>query len=1002
MKNVVLIVVGLLALNVFGFSQTKSDGSTVESVFKNPPKDARPLCYWFWMGNNFTKYGIKKDLEAMKEMGVGGGIVTNLTSTVVESQNPILNSPWPNHTYRSPAYWEALRFSAAEAKRLGLEIGIHNAVGYSATGGPWINEEKGMQKIIWSKVNVQGGKAISIKLSIPELPINHRWGSNNDRATIFKDIAVLASPDNAEFSFKNIIDLTNKMDSDGNISWDCPSGKWVIYRFISAPSMARPHPVPDELIGKTLEVNKMDSSSNIFHWHEVIDPIKKYLGEYFGKSFTIMHVDSYEAGNQNWTSSFKSEFISMKGYDPTPWLVSMGPLFTENMARNHKVINSELETKAFEWDYSDVVNKLYFKNGWDVAKKIINDNHLKFSWEPYKGPFDIAEGSALADFPMGEFWANQNSAGGISPQIAASARAAGKNIIGAEAFTSIPQNSEWTETPATLKYTADGAFLSGVNKFVLHQWVHQPFDDKYQPGMYMGWWGTHFSRHQTWFEPGKAFINYLNRTSALLQYGEQVSDVLYFQNISGSGDLISKNDFLNSTISVTDGKIILPSGKKYRYMIFPESPEMLPEIANKLKQLIAEGATIVAPKPSASPSLKNYPACNDAIKQIADEVWGTNNAKFNKYGKGYIVTNINAAKEEKLAAFNFLPDYELEQGISEKAIRVIHRHSMETDLFYVVNTSKKQQRLTVAFNIIGKQPELWNVEDGSMSNAPVWYEKEGRTSVLLKLTSLQTVFVVFRKPSNSSDRPRTISVADSASNWSVITAANGKSIFHSNLATTAEVVYVSGKKQTIKTVAKSPIELNNDWSVVFAPKLDKNFSLTFNTLSDFSLNEDKRVKYFAGTATYIKNIKLDNSFVQPNQIIKLDLGEMNNQLAEIFINNKRLGVLWCPPYSIDVTDYLTVGTNEIRIAVTNTWANKIIGDEQEPADFENGEEHTFKKDTVGSPLKAFPDWFINNQPRPSKGRKTFSTWQYYKKDSKLIPAGMVGPVVLKREETVEL
>ena len=112
---------------------------------------ARPYVWWHWLGSNFSKDGITKDLEAMKASVVGGATIFNITSSVMLSHAPTLNNPWPDQTYRSPKYWEALRHAAAEAKRLGLEIGLHNTVGYSTTGGPWIDEERSMQRIVWSE-----------------------------------------------------------------------------------------------------------------------------------------------------------------------------------------------------------------------------------------------------------------------------------------------------------------------------------------------------------------------------------------------------------------------------------------------------------------------------------------------------------------------------------------------------------------------------------------------------------------------------------------------------------------------------------------------------------------------------------------------------------------------------------------------------------------------------------------------------------------------------------
>ena len=122
------------------------------------------------MGPNFSKEGITKDLEAMKASGIGGATIFNIASAVQESHKPTLNNPWPEQTYRSPKYWEAMRHAAAEAQRLGLEIGLHNTVGYSTTGGPWIDEEKNMQNLVSKSVTVDGGKRVSVEISRGRIP----------------------------------------------------------------------------------------------------------------------------------------------------------------------------------------------------------------------------------------------------------------------------------------------------------------------------------------------------------------------------------------------------------------------------------------------------------------------------------------------------------------------------------------------------------------------------------------------------------------------------------------------------------------------------------------------------------------------------------------------------------------------------------------------------------------------------------------------------------------
>lgn len=160
---------------------------------------------------------------------------------------------------------------------------------------------------------------------------------------------------------------------------------------------------------------------------------------------------------------------------------------------------------------------------------------MDLQFEPYGGPFDTVEGAALADIPMGEFWTG--GGGGINGTVVAAARAAGRTVVGAEAFTGLPNRSKWSETPAILKRSADGAYASGANRLILHHWVHQPFDDRYKPGMGMGWWGTHFNRHQTWAKDGVAFYQYLGRCQAMLQAGETPSDFVSVGKSQG-GDVI--------------------------------------------------------------------------------------------------------------------------------------------------------------------------------------------------------------------------------------------------------------------------------------------------------------------------------------------------------------------------------------------------------------------------------------------------------------------------------
>ncbi len=777
----------------------ESINQLAKQFVSKPAMKYRPYVWWHWMGSNFSKEGITKDLEAMKEAGIGGATIFNLASAVQESHKPIDNNPWPEQTYRSDAYWESMRHAASEAKRLGLKIGIQNTPGYSTTGGPWITEERGMQMVVSTKQEVQGGKSITVRLEQPVPPIYEGWGSPKIPATYYNDIAVLAIPKKDSLTEKDVIDVSSFMNQEGVLTWDVPSGKWTIIRLGNAPTMSNPHPLPDELIGKALEADKMSEEQSVYHWTQFLEPLKEHIGEFLGDSFDHVLIDSYEAGGQNWTKNFKEDFIELKGYDPIPFLALQYSGY------------HDARMDQFTQDYQNVIHRLFADKGWKVAKKMINEAGMDFYWEPYSGPFDTYEGVGIADLPMGEFWTGSN--GSISDVIVKAAAEYGKKIVGAEAFTGSPGNSKYTEDPAFLKPSTDGSFISGVNRLFLHHWVHQPFDDKYQPGMGMGWWGTHFGRNQTWIKPAQAFFTYLARCQMMLQQGKFIS---------------------------------------------------------------------------------------------------TNH-------------------------------------------KVLHRSSPEAEIYFIVNPSNAIVNQEYGFAQKGKKPELWNAYNGTISETKKWREEQDSVFVTLSLLPHESMFVVFPNTEKTS--------------------------------------YKKDKDFTVTEV--SDIDIAGTWDIEFRPKLLPSFEQDDVNLFDFSKSSDPKIRYFSGTAIYEKEISVEKSQLNKNKKIILDLGEMND-IAEISVNGENVGVVWNPPYQKDITKYLKSGDNDIRIAVTNNWANRLIGDEQYPADFEWGED----RGDNGRAMKGFPEWFLRNEPRPVKERVGFVIWSYHKKDSPLQPAGLCGPVKLI-EQTVQ-
>jgi hypothetical protein len=491
--------------------------TSLAQQFTTPPDAYKPHVWWHWLGSNFSKSGITKDFQAMKESGIGGVIIFNAPNWLDPAK-----VPWKHQTYRSEAYWEAIEHSLAEAQKRNMTVGIHNSPGWSSTGGPWISPEQGMQGVFYSKTLLNGAQKQKTALPNPK--------ANTELAPYFRDVAVVAVPAHKDLAAADVVDISQYMDAAGTLEWKAPAGEWLIYRIGYAPTMSRTHPTPEEIADISLEVDKFNAAAIRKHWENVLTPFTARFGKYIGTTFNSIWIDSYEAGSQSWSPNFRADFIRIKGYDPVPQMVLAdvrGDTIFDSQGRGLRPLKASAakETKLFVQDFEAVSLRL-FMDGYKIAKEMINAAGFQFYWEPYVswggGLFDIAEGTQIADVPVTEFWVHDRRVSG-NEALLRGVVAGNKRILGAEAFTGMEYTCRFNESPAILKRPADMGYNAGANLYFLHSWAHQPFDDKYLPGWGFALYGTHFSRHQTWFEPGKAFFTYLARCQMLLQQGTFIS-----------------------------------------------------------------------------------------------------------------------------------------------------------------------------------------------------------------------------------------------------------------------------------------------------------------------------------------------------------------------------------------------------------------------------------------------------------------------------------------------
>jgi hypothetical protein len=219
-----------------------------------------------------------------------------------------------------------------------------------------------------------------------------------------------------------------------------------------------------------------------------------------------------------------------------------------------------------------------------------------------------------------------------------------------------------------------------------------------------------------------------------------------------------------------------------------------------------------------------------------------------------------------------------------------------------------------------------------------------------------------------------------------------------------EVAFAQGQKTKVVVPAlPKPFFIHGPWQIRFTPGWGAPVRAEFSHLMSWTDSTDGGIKYFSGSGTYVKTIRIPSQFIGTGRQIILSLGRVD-EMAQVWVNGKDMGVLWYAPFKVNITSAVKPGINRLRIVATDTWQNRLIGDDQLPTHMQWGRArwHPVGHPHLGGPLVRFPNWVIHNLPRPTPGRYTFETWNYYHKSSPLHPSGLIGPVKLGEEARVEI
>jgi hypothetical protein len=696
-------------------------------------------------------------------------------------------------------------------------------------------------------------------------------------------------------SSASVIDLTSKVHGDGTLDWTPPPGEWVVLRFGYSLLGITNHPATAEATG--LEVDKLNRADVKNYMNAYLERYKNTVGaELIGKrGLSYVVNDSWEAGSQNWTDDMIAQFKKRRGYDPLPWM----PVLTG------EIVESAEASDRFLWDFRKTISDLIADEHYGQLEATLHAwgmGHYGESHE-YRRAF-VADGMEVKKFnevPMGAMWVQdpgpnkeEYNYDADDRESASVAHLYGQNLAAAESLTICGNDSAWAWSPATLKPTADRELLDGINRFVIHESAHQPLVGK-APGMTLGPCGQWFNRNETWAEQAGPWVNYLARSSYLLQQGHYGADLVYFYGEDSNLTAIFHDkgpeipagyafDFINADalihlLKVVNGRITTPSGMSYRVLgLDPYSRHMSLPVLRAIHQLVMDGAVVAGPKPFDDPSLADTQA---EFRRLSHELFGDGTG-VRHVGNGTVYAGENLA--DVFQALKLAPDFDYTRPQNDTQLSFIHRRLANGDVYFVVNRTDHNQAVDATFRVAGKRAELWHPENGQSEISS--YQIAGdRTTVPLQLGPWGSVFVVFRERAKSPFLVRP------------------------------------------KEIETDLVTLGGPWSVEFQPGRGAPASVQFDQLISWPQSADPGVKYFSGQGTYTRAIEAPSEWFDHRSEFWLDLGDVKN-LAEVVVNGKSMGISWHPPYRVNVTPLFKPGTNEIQIKVTNAWVNRLIGDEQ--------------------------------------------------------------------------
>lgn len=898
---------GIIGAPFYSFIQNKEIGfpdadDTLFQSFRNPNGQAKPFVRWWWNGLRITKKEIVRELDLLKQMGIGGVEINSIRFP--ETAEPLNYEPLQ---WLGDEWVEMVRFTVEQARERGLVCDILVGSGFPF-GGEFVKREDQTMIMALGTMELEGPQKIVLTKEDLEKNVDPPIGFKYKNP--LKELSALRLAPKMLHGIDEVLDLDQQISSD-QITIDVPRGTFVLYSLVKITGfMAVIHGAPGA-DGPVLNHYKKEAVQT--YLDRMSGTITAKIGS-LGSNFRSIFIDSIELEGANWVDDLYSEFEKRRKYSLVPYLPfilfktgKMGKVLDEKYGADF-ADNLKADLERIRYDFEITKQELFKERFIDTFLAWCKKNGVRSRFQPYGQEMHPLDAGLDVDIPECETWINA-STGQVPKEfdfkyatppcmvnrfVSSGARFVGKKLISCEEITNT--GFVFNASLAHIKICGDQSNLSGVTHSILHGFNYSP------PNVpFPGWirYGTYFNEQNPWWPYLNQWISYKSRLSAVFQRATLMSDIALFHPLA---DLWSKHgiqrdpwpdlaypeyihniwqaihqcgngcDYISDQIlqkaDFADGKIKF-NDRSYSLLLVVETETMHEDTAKALKKFADAGGRLVfvGKKPSAAPGYRHYTQRSAEVKDIVSEVEKGKNVKHYPVPKkeSGLITWFTGIQK----LFN-LPRYiHFEKPINTVS-QIYYRHA-DQDIFFICNSSIMNTEVFLAeFDVASdKTAWLWNPETGSRSV----YDTAGASNKLkLRLSPAQSLLIVFDKQKSgekyeANDHPTTL-LQTLDGTWNV------------------ELNYVDGKKENIK-----------------------NFKLI-----DFK--EDPILQNFSGYAIYQMSVWIEES----QDYTYLDLGKVFG-ISEVVINGKNLGIRWYGEHVYKIKEILKKGENRIQIKLTTTLGN---------------------------------------------------------------------------------